>query len=268
LPNYDEPPIAFVPYHDGTIALVAIDPAEWIIGNPLPNGKEKELYRLRDFDKTTRRSCMLSADGKILVAVGDDPATAKNKNPTAMVVIWDVSKLHERAMTKAKEPSHADLEKFWESLAVEYLPYARKAMLTLHKSPKQAVAFLGKKLGPPADLNRIVQLIKELDDAKFSTRDKAIRDLERIGHVAQPLLQKALKNKPSEEVRERIEQLLKKLAATVGREELRYLRVVDVLEHIKTPAAREVLQRIAGGGYGPSYAEAAKAALQRTAQQP
>ncbi len=53
---------------------------------------------------------------------------------------------------------------------------------------------------------------------------------------------------------------------TAAAHELRLLRIIDVLEHIPTAEARELLQAIADGGYGPAFAAPAKEALERAAK--
>ena len=86
--------------------------------------------------------------------------------------------------------------------------------------------------------------------------------------VAEPALRKVLTGKPSLEARRRAEALLEKLRGPVtSPEHLRALRVVEVLEHVGTPAAREVLTILANGAPGARPTRAAKAALARLARE-
>jgi len=75
---------------------------------------------------------------------------------------------------------------------------------------KQTVPFLKERL-QPADQPKpgvVDQLIVELDDGTFATRQKATTALEKIGLPAVGPLQKALEAKPTLEVRRRIEGIL------------------------------------------------------------
>src|SRR5436309_7536857 len=60
----------------------------------------------------------------------------------------------------------------------------------------------------PVDPRRVRQLIGELDSDQFAVREKATQDLEKLGEAVAPALRKALANKPSAEVRKRVERLL------------------------------------------------------------
>jgi len=84
--------------------------------------------------------------------------------------------------------------------------------------------------------------------------------------LAEPALRQALSADPSPEARRRIEGLLEKLAKPLALPEtLRGVRAVESLEHIATPEARQVLQKLADGAPA-SLTREAKAALERLAK--
>jgi hypothetical protein len=58
-----------------------------------------------------------------------------------------------------------------------------------------------------ADPQKIERWIAELDSNQFSVREKATRELEKLGESAQPALRKALENHPKPEARKRLERL-------------------------------------------------------------
>jgi HEAT repeat protein len=137
----------------------------------------------------------------------------------------------------------------------------------------RAVSFLKERL-PPADGNpeRIRQLIRDLDHQRFAVREKATRELERLGPVAEPALRNALQKTHSPEVRTRVTAILARQKATTplagSAEELRTVRSVQVLEYIGSAGARDVLQSLAGGAERARITQEARAALKRLSRPP
>ena len=81
---------------------------------------------------------------------------------------------------------------------------------------------------------------------------------------AYPLLEGALADNPTLEVRQRIGRLLQKLKfQPPAPATLRDLRGLEVLEHIGTETAAEVVRGIAAGDYDPWLTQAAKDAQKR-----
>jgi type IV secretory pathway VirB4 component len=69
---------------------------------------------------------------------------------------------------------------------------------------------------------------------------------------------------PSPELRRRLETLLSKLQGPItSTETLRSLRAIEVLEHIATPEARELLQKLARGAPEARLTREAKTAVER-----
>jgi hypothetical protein len=110
---------------------------------------------------------------------------------------------------------------------------------------------------------RIGQLIADLDGG-FEARERAVVALRKEGYQAAPLLRQTLRQKPSVEVRKRIGQLLKELDGVItAPERLRQLRAIEALEHIGTPEALAVVQRMAAGFPGIRETDDAKLTSQR-----
>lgn len=77
-------------------------------------------------------------------------------------------------------------------------------------------------------------------------------------------LRRALSNRPSMEVRRRIEDVLSKLEpSTLPPETLQVLRAIEILEHIGTPTARRCLEALAKGAADARQTREAKASLRR-----
>jgi hypothetical protein len=112
------------------------------------------------------------------------------------------------------------------------------------------------------DQEKLKQLLLDLEANDFSVREKATEDLEKLGELAGDALHKALEAKPSPETQTRIEQLLGRLA-DIRPEYIRALRALDALEQIGTPAARQVVERIAQGAPGALLTRSARGTLAR-----
>ena len=163
--------------------------------------------------------------------------------------------------------SAKELEALWTDLGSEDAPRGYRAICSL-RAGTQALAFFRERLrpAPPADSGRVARLIADLDDERFAVREKATTELEKLGKEIEPALHKALQGKPSLEVRRRIDRLLEKLeSAAPSPEQLRLLRALEVLEHIGTPEARELLRTLAKGASGARLTQEAKASLDRLA---
>ena len=89
-----------------------------------------------------------------------------------------------------------------------------------------------------------------------------MRELENMGDVAMPAIQKALAGNPSLELKKRLESLLENFS---GAQRLRTLRAVQVLEQIGTASSQALLERLAAG-VDSLLTREAKAALERLAK--
>ncbi len=80
-------------------------------------------------------------------------------------------------------------------------------------------------------------------------------------------MRQALTDAASLELRRRIESLLGRLNYPLtAPKTIRELRAVEVLEHIGTAQARQVLRKLAEGAAGSRLTDAAKASLERLAK--
>src|SRR5262249_17684104 len=188
-----------------------------------------------------------SPDGRRLVS-GSTDTTA---------LVWDVARYTRRENARARL-SAGEVRSAWDDLAGDAAG-AYRAIGALAAAPDQAVPFLAERVKPAAapDPKRVARLLARLDSARFADREQATRELEKLGRLVEPALRQTLAGRPSLEARRRIERLLKKL--DLG--EVRAVRVVEVLEHASTPAARRLLAELAGGVPEARQTREAKAAL-------
>ena len=176
-------------------------------------------------------------DGRTLISGGIDT--------TALV--WDVSRYTRRA---AAELTAQELETCWKDLGGD-ADIAYRAIGKMLFSPKGAVAILRQQLkpAPKANQERIAQLIGQLEDKQFKARDVAMKELEKLGHVAAPAVQKALQGNVPLEMKRRLELLLEKLEdAALPAETLRQVRAVEALQGIGAADAVELLRTLVAEG--------------------
>src|SRR5207237_1354590 len=100
----------------------------------------------------------------------------------------------------------------------------------------------------------------------FAVREKAARELEKLGEIADPACRAALKEPANLEVRRRLESLIakeRKRSQSPSPEFLRTIRGQECLETMATPDAREVLARMGEGAPQARVTLDAKAAMGR-----
>jgi RNA polymerase sigma factor (sigma-70 family) len=213
----------------------------------------QEVLRLRGHDVTVHSLCF-SPNGKTLASGLSNGS----------VLIWDLSPLPKR---RNAAPSPQELEQLWTDLGSRDGPKAYRALWALAAS-ERSIDLLRKHLRSAteaewADLRRLVD---DLDSDDFQTRERTSRELQRRRLEAEPMLEKALANKPSPEARRRIEDVLRRPRPSPPPELLRRLRGMQVLELLGTAQARQLCAKLADGFADAPLTREAAAALQRLAR--
>jgi RNA polymerase sigma factor (sigma-70 family) len=215
----------------------------------------QERHQFRD-DRGELLAAALSADGKRCFSGGKD----------ATVLIWDVWGAFAGARPK---PSAPVLQALWADLGSADARQGFRTLRALVAAAEPAVALLRDKLSqaPQADSQRLARLLEELDDDRSDVRDRATEELERLGWEAALALHKKLAERPSAEARRRIAAILTKLEQrAVSGDSLRLLRGIEALEAIRTPEARQTLEKLAAGPADAWLTQEAKASLARLAR--
>ncbi len=197
------------------------------------------------------RSLAFSPDGRTLAASSID----------APVYVWDVVGI---LQSQPHRLSNDELQRGWNALGGEDAPAAFQAIRRLAAAPEQSLPFLREHLKPVSapDQKRIRQLVDMLDSADFPTRQNAAVELEKQADVAASTLRQIMtKEKPSLEVRRRLQQILESIENKL--ESLRAVRAVEVLEWIATPDAVRLLSELAGGAADARLTREAAAAKRR-----
>jgi WD40 repeat protein len=196
-------------------------------------------------------SLVFSPDGNLLISSSDD----------GTLLVWKTAPIKLQ-----RECSVKQIEQYWAKLNGDDAAAAYRAMWALTMMPKPTILFLRNRISPaPAvDSRRIERLIDALDSERFSERADATEELEKLGELAQPAMDKAMARSESAEVRRRVRSLLEKqeYPLSSGRR-LRALRVTALLEYISTQDAVRLLQELANGAPEAQLTREAMASLKR-----
>jgi WD40 repeat protein len=174
------------------------------------------------------------------------------------LLVWQLAEAPRR---ERQDLAFADL---WDQLAAADAAKVYAALWQFADGGEAAVAFLSKQVTPAT--NRIGELLQELDHKRFSVRQSAARELERMGPDVVPALLAAQDDSWSLEVRRRVEALVE--VCSQGKPSAAFLReqrAVQILELIATPAARRELEALAHGAALAPLTREAQAALERLA---
>jgi hypothetical protein len=234
---------------DGRL-LAAISPEREILLWDLK--KDKELQRFKDFGSGVS-SLVFSPDSRRLVSCLYD----------STLLVWEVPPLDSEPAGKLGSDK---VTQAWSELAGPDAARAFRARWTLVSAPEQAIPLLRKHLHPAqsAEPQRLRRLLADLQSEQFDVREKAQKELEALGDVAEPALRQTLANKPPLEVRRRVEAVLERLRGPVTRPELlQSLRAVALLECIGTPDAQRLLEQLAKGAPEARLTREASASLER-----
>lgn len=215
----------------------------------------KELGRIRGQNGAV--NCLaLSPDAKTLFS-GSADTTA---------LVWDLPSVFTPPRMSLAPLPRGGVETLWAELASADAAKVDRAIWALIASPQASISFLKGHLRPAAhtEAGRIDKLIADLNSDSFDVREKASRELEKLGELAGQAMSKELANKPPLEVRLRIVPLLAKIERQeLSSTTLRQVRATEVLEHIATPEARDLLKKLAAGAPEARLTQEAKASLER-----
>jgi WD40 repeat protein len=222
----------------------------------LPVGKEIGPLKGHDGSVT---ALAFAPDGKTLASGASDTT----------ILLWDVAALARAPKPPAVELQVRDVEALWGDLAGDDAGKAMQGIQKLAGAPRETVSYFRERLkpAPAVDAKKITQWIAGLDSEEFAVRQESEQELEKLGELAVPALQKLLANPPSLEARKRAEQIIEKVTVlTLSTEQLRLVRALEVLEQVGTGEARQVLETLAKGAPGALGTREAQAALDRLAK--
>jgi dipeptidyl aminopeptidase/acylaminoacyl peptidase len=260
--------------------------------NSLRSGRPEDVQRsiwLWDIFTDPKLAAFEGHEGEITcLAFSPDGKTLASGSSDTTILLWDIKKI--LSGNGAYQPHKTDriqrwfdsesqseqLSALWKDLASDEPPRPHggpskcyRAMGSFIIEGNKAVAFLKEHIpeAKPKDLKKIQQWIVDLDSKYFETRTNATQELRKLGEFAESALVKALTSKPPLEAKRRIQELLDEIRRPVtDPEKIRTFRAIEVLEHIATPEAQQVLKTLSEGAPEAQVTREARASLERLAK--
>ena len=258
------PIMALPPTHGGASSIVSLSFAN--DGRTLAAASGDKSVRLFELPTGKEIGAFTGHVGAVTaVAFAPDSKTVVTGSADTTAVVWAGDRYIKAPTVQSVQLEAKQLDALWQELAGEP-NNAYQARIQLATAPKQTLAMLLKKVKPTAgvDLKEIEKLIADLESNQFEVREKANTELEKLGELAQPALQKVLDSQLSLETRQRVERILEKLTGQAPPPEvLRNIRAVQLLEQMASPEAKQLLQALAKGAPGDKLTRQAEAALKR-----
>jgi hypothetical protein len=158
-----------------------------------------------------------------------------------------------------------ELEMLWTDLASTAAAKAYRAIWSLRTHREQGLRLLQERLRPlpSVDPKHFHDLLTSLNSDRFAVREQAETELRKVGPAVEYALRRALADKPTLELRRRLERLLQQLETPDYR---RALRTTEVLEYLNTVGAEQFLRQLSQGSAEAQLTQEARASLQRMAK--
>jgi len=169
---------------------------------------------------------------------------------------WGIDNVSIEVLRADEVPAltEAVFKETWDNLGDSDALRAYEAAWKLIAAPDKTLAkaekFLsatGREVDREQLTARVKMLVRQLDADEFRQRERASKELDRLGPAALPALRHALRDTPSPEVRARLEAILSRTAEAVNpvrlnEEGRRRERLGVVLGIINSPASQKLLQ--------------------------
>jgi WD40 repeat protein len=236
----------------------------WDIGT----GKKIETLRTRPGPYTS--DVVVDPSGRRLWTAHSD----------AVVRQWDLAVLLEHVPALSNRSlTPAEAEQQWLMLADSDPAVANDAVWNLAAGGDAAMTLLRDKFAAELDEKKqhisdqeVRQLIRDLDDDRFQTRQDATERLYELGPLILPKLKTALSRATSSEVRFRLKNVIQQVntvdpLTNLSKEDLRLARGIQILTYLRTPAALDLLQSIEQDDARRLSTRQARAALARLQKQ-
>ncbi len=249
--------LAFVP--DGHCVVVATDEGVRFF-EPISG---RELLGRLDGGQGAIKSLALKRDGTLLATGGAD----------GTVLLWDVQRVLHNGMVAHDGQMPLLPEQrliHWSDLASTDPATSYSASSAFFDGGKGSVTYFRDRLlthEKPFSNAEQQRLLKQLANPDYKERAKAFNALKTLGRAAEPMLREAFRTEKDEIMHIRLRAFLSELELdgiiTPKDDRVREMRVVQLLELMDTPQARELLNDLAQKGASEQLRKDAGEALQR-----
>lgn len=255
--------------------FLAASTADSVVVLDALSGEPRIEYSLDndDGDDFVAERVGFSSDSRQLVALIRDPERTVPRRQS-----WDVSALFP-AMKADASPTSAgnaftaqDFAQCWDSLGSRDARLALQAMRKLVDHPQIATPMLEQQLreaeaiAPSQDDLELEASLRKLDHESFAVRERAAQLLRSAGRFAEPLLNRAMQNRPTYEAKLRIDRLLEELADARRAKSYQRVRAINALELIDSEQSLQTVRWAAESTDQPAVRAEANSAAARMAR--
>ncbi|MFM2096729.1 MAG: hypothetical protein RIS70_3853 [Planctomycetota bacterium] len=255
--------------------FLAASTADSVVVFDALNGEPRIEYSLDndEGDDFVAERVGFSSDSRQLVALIRDPERTVPRRQS-----WDVSALFPATKAGASPTSAddaftaQDFAQCWDSLGSRDARLAMQAMRKLVDHPQVATSMLERQLReaettvPSQDDLELEASLRKLDHESFAVRERAAQLLRSAGRFAEPLLNRALQNRPTYEVKQRIDRLLEELSDARRAKSYQRVRAVNALELIDSEESHRTVRWAAESTDQPEVQAEANSAAARMAR--
>ena len=217
-------------------------PSGRLIARMLPDGVE-----VREFSSLEIRQRLVNTGRELnTFAISPDDRWLVGGRKDGSLVLWKIGS--DIALERLDIPQR---DRLWTDLEGQDAEVAADAIDSFASMPVVAMDMIRERIPPvafrfatPADLD---QWIRQLDDAKYAIRERAMKQLKLQASHAIPAMRLALENSNALEQRHRLQRLLNETVQPQSLSDSTLpLRALEILERIGEPA-KELLTEFANG---------------------
>jgi hypothetical protein len=179
---------------------------------------------------------------------------------------WDLAGVSGARKSGDRGNDTRELEEMWEGLGNSSATVGYRSMLRFVSLRGNTIRFVARKIAGmrPLEGQRIVELVEKLESARFAERERATKELERMGWAAEAGMRRHLELGCTLEAKRRVERILGKLNGTRA---LEVIRSVELLEWIGSGEASAMLEELAKDDPRSLLAREAQGACMRLRRQ-
>jgi WD40 repeat protein len=178
------------------------------------------------------------------------------------VLIWELAG---QTPGKLADLEVSGLQEAYRLLGSESADQAQRGIEFLYRRPGETVKLFAERIVVPTatPTDKLTRLIADLGSEDFPVRQAAVKELEMIGGEATPALRAIAEKSTDPEARKLADEVLTRTEApSLKADDLRLVRMIELLENLATADARALLAKWAAGPPGHRLTREATAALE------